>query len=107
MNIGKKLSELFITSGPNVNDYMADVSSTYCFKEISQSFVRNQLQNLKANKVIGLDKVSIRLLKDSAEAVIPSITSHFKKSPNEPYFHLFRKLQWLQQFLKRVSDQIN
>ena len=86
MNIGKKLSQLFITSDLNVNDYMTDVSPTFCFKEISQSFVRNQLQNLKANKAIGLDKVSIRVLKDSVEAVIPSITSLFNKSLNESLF---------------------
>ena len=86
MNIRKKLSELFTTSDLNVNHYMADVSSTFCFKEISQSFVRNQYTNFNANKAIGLDKVSIRLLKDSVEAVIPSFTSLFNKSIKESIF---------------------
>ena len=76
----EKNSRLFITSDLNVNDYIANVSSTFCFKEISQSLVRNQLQNLKANKATGLDKVSIHVLKDSVEAVIPSVTSLFNKS---------------------------
>ena len=41
--------------------------------ELDQSFVLEQLLSLKANKPIGLDKISARLLKISAHTIAPSV----------------------------------
>ena len=40
---------------------------------VTSNFVKIQLQNLKTNKAIGLDKISARLLKDSADIIAPSL----------------------------------
>ena len=42
--------------------------------ELEESFVLQQLAALKANKAIGLDKISARLLKSYANTITPSIT---------------------------------
>ena len=45
-----------------------------------------QLQTLKTNKAIGLDKISARLLKDSADIIAPSLKALINKSFPEGKF---------------------
>ena len=42
-------------------------NKSFSFFSITESFVLKQLKTLKTNKAIGLDRISTRLLKDSAE----------------------------------------
>ena len=42
-------------------------NKSFSFCSITESFVLKQLKNLKTNKAIGLDRISARLLKDSAQ----------------------------------------
>ena len=44
----------------------------FVFKPITKELVRGQLKQLRTNKIVGLDNVSARLLKDSAEAAWPN-----------------------------------
>ena len=41
----------------------------FVFKPITEEFVRDQLKELRTNKAIGLDNISVRLLKDSASVL--------------------------------------
>ena len=52
----------------------------FSIKEITQDFVRRSLKQLKINKATGLDKLSARLLKDSADLITPSLTKLFNSS---------------------------
>ena len=49
-------------------------SHSFQLKEISEKEVREQLLTVKANKAIGLDNISARLLKCGALEITPSIT---------------------------------
>ena len=46
----------------------------FFFKEIDECYVKSKLKSLKTNKVIGLDNISARLLKDSADVILTSLT---------------------------------
>ena len=47
-------------------------NKSFSFCSITESFVLKQLKTLKTNKAIGLDRISARLLKDSAECMAPA-----------------------------------
>ena len=50
----------------------------FVFKPITEAFVRGQLKQLRTNKAIGLDNMSVRLLKDSASVISKSLAKLFK-----------------------------
>ena len=56
------------------------INCHFSIKEITQDFVRRSLKQLKINKATGLDKLSARLLKDSADLITPSLTKLFNSS---------------------------
>ena len=47
---------------------------------MTESFVLNQFKTLKTNKAIELDRISARLLKDSAEYMAPILTKRLNRS---------------------------
>ena len=47
---------------------------------ITSNFTKIQLQSLKTNRAIGIDKISARLLKDSADIIAPSLQALLSKS---------------------------
>ena len=55
-------------------------NKSFSFCSITESFVLKQLKTLKTNKAIGLDRISARLLKDSAECMAPILTRLFNRS---------------------------
>ena len=55
-------------------------NKSFFFCSITESFVLKQLKTLKTNKAIGLDRISARLLKDSAECMAPILTRLFNRS---------------------------
>ena len=52
----------------------------FSFCSIKEFFVLKPLKTLKTNKAIGLDRISARLLKDSAECMAPILTRLFNRS---------------------------
>ena len=61
-------------------------SSAFSFSVIRQSFVRKYQSSLKTKKAIGLDKISARLLKDSADVITPCLTLLFNNSLSSAVF---------------------
>ena len=55
-----------------------NISFSFC--SITESFVLKPLKTLKTNKAIGLDRISARLLKDSAECMAPILIRRFNRS---------------------------
>ena len=50
-----------------MEQYMAQVKSTFGFKEITQSEVFKCVNNVARNKATGLDEIPTSILKDSIE----------------------------------------
>jgi hypothetical protein len=66
---------------PNsVSDIWASTSFEFFFGDIDEQFVNKNLHELKTNKAIGLDRVSARLLKDSANVLTHVLTKLFNRS---------------------------
>ena len=73
-SIGRQLADKIMTTSSNRNLVLELPLSQLQLTELEESFVPQQLASLKANKAIGLDKFSARLLKSSANMITPSIT---------------------------------
>eukprot|EP00112_Aurelia_sp_Birch-Aquarium-sp1_P001440 Seg1155.1 transcript_id=Seg1155.1/GoldUCD/mRNA.D3Y31 product="hypothetical protein" protein_id=Seg1155.1/GoldUCD/D3Y31 len=71
--IGQKIAKAF-------GKWNKDARGLLQKKTDETNFVKIQLQNLKTNKAIGLDKISARLLKDSADIIAPSLQALINKS---------------------------
>ena len=54
--------------------------NSFSFSYITESFVLKHLKGLKTNKAIGLDRISGRLLRDSADCIAPVLTRLFNRS---------------------------
>ncbi|CAB4040619.1 Hypothetical predicted protein, partial [Paramuricea clavata] len=52
----------------------------FAFDVIDECFVKAKLNSLKTNKAIGLDNISARLLKDSADIITTSLTKLYNRS---------------------------
>ena len=72
-SIGRILVSRIQTSVLNLNSISKHPLFQFELTELDQSFVLEQLLSLKANKAIGLDKISARLLKISAHTIAPSV----------------------------------
>ena len=72
-NIGKYLAKAFRNTSSVL---LKNVTGAYDFKlnPVSEMFVHEELNKMKANKAIGLDKISARLLRDAAWVIAPSLT---------------------------------
>ena len=72
-NIAKYLAKVFRNTSSALSK---NVTSAYDFKlnPISEMIVHRELSKMKANKAIGLDKISARLLRDAAWVIAPSLT---------------------------------
>ena len=71
MSIGKTLAGKIIST-KIFTETLPETS--FQLKELNESTVLQQLLSPKANKAIGLDKISARLLKCPAHSICPSIT---------------------------------
>ena len=80
--MGKKLSKAFgyFKNVCYMNYPINKPSNNFSFENINASIVEKELQKLKVNKAIGLDKVSARLLRDASVAVAPSLSYLFNLS---------------------------
>ena len=73
-SIGRRLADKIRSTWSYRNLVSEQPLSQLQLTELEESFVLQQLASLKANKAIGLDKISARLLKSSANTITPSIT---------------------------------
>ena len=55
-------------------------NKSFSFCSITESFVLKQLKTSKTNKAMGQVRISARLLKDSAECMVPILTRLFNRS---------------------------
>ena len=60
--------------------------STFSLQHVSTEFVKSQLRSLRANKAVGLDQISARLLKDSADVLSPILRNLFNLSIDQKKF---------------------
>ena len=60
--------------GGNMEQYMAQVKSSFGFKETTQSEVLKCVNNVARNKATGLDEIPTSILKDSIECIVEPIT---------------------------------
>ena len=65
---------------PSCNSSTDLPMSQFQLAELEESFVLQQLLALERNKAIGLDKISARLLKNSAPTIALSVTKLLKLS---------------------------
>ena len=74
-SVGKSLSAKFASISPNISLKGNDTPETqFQLREIKESFVLKQLLALKTNKAIGLDKISVRLLKCASHSIYHPVT---------------------------------
>ena len=76
---GIKASSNYIWQSPTLN-IEANPEHGFDFQFVNEAFVRKEFDRLRTNKAIGLDKISARLLKDSAPVVAPILTKLFNRS---------------------------
>ena len=78
--IGARLSSQIENITPDFSHYLTPVDCEFQFTEISDLNVFNQLTKIKTSKSSGLDKIPVKLLKDSAAVIAPFLKSIFNKS---------------------------
>ena len=76
-------------------------NKAFSFCSITESFVLKQLKTLKTNKAIGLDRISARLLKDSADCMAPILTRLFNRSLEASTFPSIWKCGKVTAFIQR------
>ena len=54
--------------------------NSFHINPITNDFIKHQLKSLKANKAIGLDKISARLLRGSSDIIAPSLQALINRS---------------------------
>ena len=73
----QNVSTVFTSSTP---------SSEFHLDNVNVNFVRNALKSLKSNKAVGLDKLSVRLLKDASDVIARILTGLINKSFTDGVF---------------------
>ena len=84
-NIDKMFSQKF-TSTRSPTSSLQQAESSFCFFEISQDLVTTELNRVKTNKSTGMDKISARLVKDTADIIAQSLTALLNTSIKESTF---------------------
>ena len=69
LSIGKKLAKVFSSTSTKHNDHTIS-SSSFELQPVTTEFVREQLNQLKTNKAIGLDKISAHRLAYSVTVLL-------------------------------------
>ena len=72
VTIGQKLAQAFGRNGSEQNESLSlKTDASFSLSNVSTEFVLKSLKLLKVNKAIGLDKISIKMLKDGVEIIAP------------------------------------
>ena len=80
-SIGKKIQKLF-TITPMIWTESSDNKnpSKFQLQSVTYDYIEQELNKLKTNKATGLDKISTRLLKDTASVIAPVLSNLINKS---------------------------
>ena len=80
-SIGKKIQKLF-TITPMIWTESSDNKnpSKFQLQSVTYDYVEQELNKLETSKAAGLDKISTRLLKDTASVIAPVLTNLINKS---------------------------
>jgi len=92
--IGSKLAVKFNSGIKSFLPRTSNDNSTmnkFTLNPFEVQFALKQLSQLKTNKAIGLDRISVRLLKDSAPVIADGLTVLFNRSLDSGNFPLFWK----------------
>ena len=84
VSVGKVLGKPF----QNVSTVFTSSTppSEFHLDNVNVNFVLNALKSLKSNKAVGLDKLSVRLLKDASDVIAPILTGLINKSFTDGVF---------------------
>ena len=104
-SIGKRLADK-ITTWPSCNSSTDVLKFQFQLAELEESFVPQRLLALKTNKAIGLDKISARLLKNSAHTIALSVTKLLNLSIKTDKFSKLWKCSKITALFKS-GDQTN
>ncbi len=110
------LTNFFSEIGPNLSDklpnsnyapesYVKCINDDFHFRTITESEVLKLLSTLKTSKATGHDKISPKLLKDSADIITKSLTQIFNKSILVGKFPDDLKIAIISPIYKRTTDQ--
>ena len=78
--IGQKIAKAFGKRNKGAREILQKKTDrSFQLDLVTSNFVKIQLQNLKTNKAIGIDKISARILKDSADIIAPSLQALINK----------------------------
>ena len=106
-SIGKRLADKITTTWPSCNSSTDFLKSQFQLAELEESFVPRQLLALKTNKAIGLDKISARLLKNSAHTIALSVTKLLNLSIKMVNFLNCGNVLKLQPYLSQGTGQMH
>ena len=74
-NAGSELSNQIPHYDTEVDDYMDPVSHEFTFKDITFEEVNKTITSLNCSKSFGLDKIPVKILKDSSDLTAPILKS--------------------------------
>ena len=101
-SVGPKLANDILSTDNDPLTYMTPVSTSFEFQDIRIEELRSAIKNLKMSKSPGLDKISVKLLKEAGDTITPSLVLLF----NLEYFPMIGNLPKSPQFINRVKNQI-
>lgn len=84
--VGLKLSSQIINTSSSCLDCLTPVNCEFHIAVINNDTILNKLSKIKSNKALGLDKISGKLLKDTAIVVAPFLNLIFNSSLAEGIF---------------------
>ena len=91
VNVAEEFNDFFCSIGPKLANnipptnidhlsYMTPVSTSFDFQDITNEELRSAIKNMKTSKSPGLDKISVKLLKEADDTIIPSLAFLFNLS---------------------------
>ena len=80
VSVGQVPADKFMMATSDLRTGKSITTTCINFQEVEEAVVVKQIQSLRANKSIGLDKISNKLLKDAVTIISPSLTKLFNLS---------------------------
>ena len=78
--IGSKLAENITENGADPLGFVSPIKNDFCFKNINVSELSDTLAQIKTKKSLGIDGISIKLLKAAGDIILDSLGTIFNLS---------------------------
>ncbi len=78
--IGSKLAENITENGADPLGFASLIKNDFCFKNINVSELSDTLAQIKTKKSLGIDGISIKLLKAAGDIILDSLGTIFNLS---------------------------